>query len=81
MSDAWFVYASKPGRVSGAPVNWKGWLALLACLMLTLIVAMAAGGAAAELHPVAGILALVAVNLAGIFGIVRLVVAKGRRVD
>lgn len=56
-------------------------MALLACLALTLIAAMAAGGAAAELHPAAGVVALVAVNLAGIFGIVRLVLAKGRRVD
>lgn len=81
MSDAWFVYTSSASRISGAPANWKGWVALFACLALMLIAAIVVGGAAAELHPAAGIVALLAVNFAGIFGIVRLVVAKGRRVD
>ena len=76
--DHWFEYTRTAGRFSAAPLNWKGWAALIVTLGVTIASGMVLGSLAAKWGPIAHFITLVAVILAGTLLIVRLVLTKGK---
>ncbi|MGN5376521.1 hypothetical protein [Sphingomonas hankookensis] len=78
--DAWFAYSRHAGKVSAYPVSIKGWLALIGCILLTLLVGWAISGWANAVHPIFGYFALAAVIVAGVLLTIWLSIAKGTAV-
>jgi hypothetical protein len=79
--DPWFVYIRRPGKISAAPANVKGWIALIACITITTCVGVAISAATATLHPVVIVLGLTGTILVGVLLTIKLAVAKGRQID
>lgn len=77
-SGHWFVYTRTAGRISAAPVNWKGWLALIVTLGMTTTSGIFVSSLAVTWGPFAHLVALAMVILTGLLLIFRLVLAKGK---
>jgi membrane protein YdbS with pleckstrin-like domain len=76
--DHWFLYSRTAGRITAAPANWRGWLALVIGVLLTVAVAVGVMRLTGGFHPAVRLLALGAAILAGVLVLIRLAVRKGR---
>ena len=76
MAGDWFRYARGPGRISGAPNNAKGWAALIGFMTAMPLLSMLASRLAAQLHPIAGVAAPLAVLGCGLWWFFRHVVLR-----
>ncbi|WP_298196271.1 hypothetical protein [Novosphingobium sp.] len=74
----WFVYSRSAGRFSAAPLNWKGWAALIVTLGVTIAGGRIVSSFVVRWGPIAHLVGLAAMILSGGFVIVRLVLAKGK---
>jgi len=74
----WFVYARTPGRITAAPANWKGWLALTTGIVLTVASGMLVMWIARDMHPMLRFLTLGATIVTGVLLLVRLALSKGK---
>lgn len=79
--DVWFIYSHRPGEISAAPANAKGWVALAGCFAVTVLVGLAASRWALAFHPVFGFFALFGVVVIGVLVTIGLAMAKGRKVN
>lgn len=77
--DIWFEYQAMAGRVTGTPVNLKGWLALACAIACAIALGLTVTPPLARIHPGLGIVGLFATNLLCIGLLVGLVRLKGRR--
>jgi hypothetical protein len=79
MSDrqAWFEYTVTPGRFTAVPVNWKGWLSLVALVTAPTGLLLAAGPwlRASDLARVLAVPVLLAFIFTTLFALIK---AKGR---
>jgi hypothetical protein len=76
---AWFEYERDAGRFSAVPINWKGWLSLIAVVALpNAALLMALRQAGSGLGSVARLAIIVATIAAVSYVAVKLVIAKGR---
>jgi hypothetical protein len=78
---SWFVYSRTAGRITAAPASWQGWAAFAACIAANVAVGYAVMRLTLDLHPLLRVLLLSAVLVAGILLTVKLMQAKGRRVE
>jgi hypothetical protein len=78
--EIWFSYARTAGRITAKPANWRGWVALSIALAVNLIFVLIVWAAAATIHPLAGPASLFVSLPLGLLMILKMVLAKGRRV-
>ena len=76
--NAWFVYSRAAGRISAAPANAKGWIALILGCGLTMGIAMLLVPPAMRIHPVVGFATLAGLIVGSVLLILRLAIARGR---
>jgi hypothetical protein len=77
-NEHWFVYTRTAGRITATPANWKGWLALLIGLSLTVTCGWLLMWISLDRHPILRFLALSFTILAGVFLLIRLALSKGK---
>ncbi|WP_076068901.1 hypothetical protein [Sphingomonas montana] len=79
--DTWFVCSRSAGRVSAAPVNAKGWVVFFLSVCGAIVAGLILARYGFSLHPVVGVVLLIATILIGAGLTIGLAVVKGRRVD
>jgi ABC-type nickel/cobalt efflux system permease component RcnA len=79
--DHWFHYTRTAGRVTAAPANWKGWVALLGGIAVVAALGMGAMSLMHDTHPLLRVAGLSLVIVTGVLLIVRIALAKGRPTD
>ncbi len=79
--NVWFFYSRRRGKITGAPTNAKGWLALAGCIAITLLVGLTVSRWALAFHPVFGFVALFGVVLLGVLLTIKLVMTKGQHIN
>lgn len=77
----WLIYSRQPGKISAAPANAKGWVALAGCIVIIVPVGRVTSCCALQLHPVFGFFMLMAVIIFGVLLTIRLAIAKGKQGD
>lgn len=79
--EPWFVYERRVGELRAEPVNAKGWIALIGCILATIAAALLVFFALFRTSPLIAGLTMGAVIVGGVLGTIWLSVAKGRRVS
>ena len=80
-SDVWFHYTKRAGRFTAAPVSTVGWMVFIAALAAIVGATLLATWLLSPIHPALGIAISPLVLVAGLFGMMRLATARGRRVE
>jgi xanthine/uracil permease len=77
VSEPWFRYTRTAGRITAAPVNAKGWIALSGAVLLPMIIMSIFRPVLMRVHPILFGLVLFLVIGGTILALIRLVIAKG----
>lgn len=75
----WFEYAVTVGRFTAWPIHPLGWLALMACVAVPIVLGLAVVRPLLRINLFLGVGCMVATTLLPLLLLTRLVVAKGRR--
>lgn len=75
----WFEYAVTVGRLTARPIHPLGWLALMACVAVSVVLGLVVGRPLLRINLFLGIGGMGATTLLPLLLFFRLVVTKGRR--